>query len=70
MVTVPVRPTFARFGATCSAIVPDRFVPALGATVIHVAALDTDHAHPVRVSIVTVTSPPPAETVVFDGTTL
>jgi hypothetical protein len=42
----------------------------LGAVVIHVAALDTDQAHPVRVSTVTVISPPSAETVAFAGETL
>jgi hypothetical protein len=69
-VTVPARPVVSAFRATCSATVPARFVPALGAVVIHVAALDTDQAHPVRVSTVTVTSPPSAETVAFAGETL
>ena len=68
--TVPVRPVASVFRATCSARVPARLVPALGAVVIHVAALDTDQAHPVRVSTVTVISPPSAETVAFAGETL
>jgi hypothetical protein len=69
-VTVPVRPVASVFRPTCSATVPARFVPALGAVVIQVAALDTDQAHPVRVSTATVTSPPSAETVAFAGETL
>jgi hypothetical protein len=69
-VTVPVRAVVSVFLAMCSATVPARFVPALGAVVIHAAALDTDQTHPVRVSTVTATSPPSAETVAFAGDTL
>jgi len=57
-------------GATRSATVPDRFVPAFGGTVIHAAALDADQAHPFSVFTATATSPPAAETAAFAGTTL
>lgn len=68
-VTVPVRAAAVVLRATDSVSVPERFPVGVGGTVIHGAWLAAVHAHPVSVSIVIATSPPPAETVAFVGAT-
>jgi hypothetical protein len=68
-VTVPVRDAVPVFAATLSVTVPARLLDAAPTTVIHGAAPVTDHAQPVKVSTVTDTVPPLAETVALAGET-
>ena len=67
---MPVLGTAAVFRATVSAIVVERLPVGFAGGAIQATALATVHAHPVSVSIATGTSPPAAETAVFDAVTL
>ena len=58
------------FAATVSASVLERLPLAFAGSAIHATWLVTVQAQPVSVSIVTLTSPPFAETAVFAGVTL
>jgi hypothetical protein len=70
IVTDPVRAAASGLTATTSVSVAERLPLAVAGRVIHGARLCAVQAQPVSVSMVTATSPPLAETVVFAGATL